>query len=49
MNFFMFRKRAIRYSPMAVKNYDIHIFEDILLRAMEENEYHFLIDAWKKP
>ena len=47
--FFMFRKRAIRYSTRTVKNYDIHIFEDILLRADEENEYYSLTDAGKKP
>ncbi|WP_298275977.1 transposase [Ferroplasma sp.] len=48
-NFFMFRKRAIKYTSMTVKNYDIHVFEDILLRAMEENEYYSLIDSGKKP
>ena len=47
--FFMFRKRAIRYSSKTIGNYDIHIFEDILLRAAEENEYYSLIDAGKNP
>ena len=47
--FFMFRKRAIRYSSKTVNNYDIHIFEDILLRATEENEYYSLLNAGKNP
>ncbi len=47
--FFMFRKRAIRYSSKTVNNYDVHIFEDILLRAAEENEYYSLMDAGKNP
>jgi len=48
-SFFMFRKRAIKYASMTVKNYDIHVFEDILLGAMEENEYYSLLSAGKKP
>ena len=47
--FFMFRKRAIRYSSKTIGNYDVHIFEDILLRAMEENEYYSLMEAGKNP
>ena len=47
--FFMFRKRAIRYSFQNAGNYRIHVFEDILLRADEENEYYSLIDAGKTP
>lgn len=46
--FFIFRKRAIRYSTQTVNNYDVHIFEDILLRTDEENEYYSLTDAGKK-
>lgn len=38
----MFRKKGIKYSSIAVKNYDISVFEDILLRAMEEGEYYSL-------
>lgn len=34
-NFFMLRKRAIIYTYMTVKKYDIHIFEVILLRRCE--------------
>ncbi|MHB8395584.1 MAG: transposase [Thermoplasmataceae archaeon] len=47
--FFMFRKRAIRYSSKTVDNYDVHLFEDILLRAAEENEYFSLVSAGKNP
>lgn len=45
----MFRKRAIRFSSHSVRTYRIHIFEDILLRAEEENEYYSLIDSGKTP
>ena len=47
--FFMFRKRAIRFSSMTVDRYRVHIFEDILLRADEENEYYALMDAGRAP
>ena len=47
--FFMFRKRAIRYSSKTIASYDVHIFEDILLRAAEENEYYSLLSAGKNP
>ncbi|MGC8629681.1 MAG: transposase [Thermoplasmata archaeon] len=48
--FFMFRKRAIKYTTKITGDkYDIHIFEDILLRANEENEYYSLMDAGKNP
>lgn len=47
--FFMFRKRAIRYSSKTIASYDVHLFEDILLRAAEENEYYSLLSAGKNP
>ena len=47
--FFMYRKRAIRYSSKTIDNYDVHIFEDILLRADEENEYYALMEKGKNP
>ncbi len=47
--FFMFRKRVIRYSSRTVHDYDVHAFEDILLRATEENEYYSLVSAGKNP
>ncbi len=47
--FFMFRKRTIRFSSRIVERYRVHIFEDILLRAAEENEYYALVDAGKAP
>ena len=47
--FFMYRKRAIRYSSKTIDNYDVHVFEDILLRADEENEYYALMEKGKNP
>ncbi len=47
--FFMFRKRTIKYAYKTVNNYTVHVFEDILLRAQEENEYYSLLDAGKNP
>ena len=47
--FFMFRKRAIRFSSKTVERYGVHIFEDILLGAEEQNEYYSLMDAGKTP
>ena len=32
-DFFMFRKRAIRYSLKKTGRYDLHIFEDLLMKA----------------
>ena len=48
-SFFMFRKRAIKFSSRTVDKYRIHLFEDILLRADEENEYYSLMDSGKTP
>ncbi len=48
-SFFIYRKSAIRYSSIIVKNWNVNIFEDILLRAEEKNEYYALLDAGKKP
>ena len=39
-DFFMFRKRAIRYSAKKTGRYDLHLFEDLLLKAYEENDYY---------
>ena len=39
----MFRKRAIRYSVKKVWKYDLHLFEDLLMKAYEENDYYELI------
>jgi transposase len=39
-DFFMFRKRAIRYSVKRAGKYDVHLFEDLLMKAYEENEYY---------
>ena len=49
VGFFMFRNRAIRFSSRTVGSYRVHVFEDILLRAAEENEYYSLMDAGKAP
>ena len=47
-DFFMFRKRAIRYSVKKTGRYDLHLFEDLLMRAYEENEYYSKISEGKK-
>ena len=47
--FFMFRKRAIRFSSHTVGTYRVHVFEDVLMRSEEENEYYSLIDAGRTP
>ena len=46
-DFFMFRKRAIRYSVKKTGRYDLHIFEDLLMKAYEENEYYARISEGK--
>ena len=46
-DFFMFRKRAIRYSVKKTGRYDLHIFEDLLMKAYEENDYYARISEWK--
>lgn len=45
----MFRKRAVRFSSQAVGRYRVHVFEDILFRAEEENQHYSLIDSGKTP
>ncbi len=45
--FFMFRKRAIRYSVKKAGKYDLHLFEDLLMKAYEENEYYGRISEGK--
>ena len=47
-DFFMFRKRAIRYSVKKTGKYDLHLFEDLLMRAYEENEYYSRISEGKQ-
>ena len=47
-DFFMFRKRAIRYSLKKTGRYDLHIFEDLLMKAYEENDYYALISEGKR-
>ena len=46
-DFFMFRKRAIRYSVKKAGRYDIHLFEDLLMKAYEENDYYSRISEGK--
>ena len=46
-DFFMFRKRAIRYSVKKAGKYDLHLFEDLLMKAYEENEYYSRISEGK--
>ena len=46
-DFFMFRKRAIRYSVKRAGKYDVHLFEDLLMKAYEENEYYGRVSEGK--
>ena len=46
--FFMFRERAIRYAVKRAGKYDLHLYEDILLKAHEENEHYARIYEGKK-
>ena len=39
-DFFIFRKRVIRYSVKKARKYDLHMFEDLLMKACEENDYY---------
>ena len=39
-DFFMFRKRAIRYSEKKTGNYGLHLFGELLMKAYEENDYY---------
>ena len=48
-DFFMFRKRAIRYSVQKRGKYDLHLFEDLLMKAYEENEYYSKVAEGKNP
>ena len=47
-DFFMFRKRAIRYSVKKAGKYDLHLFEDLLMKAYEENDYYARISEGKQ-
>ena len=47
--FFMFRKRDIRFSSHTVGTYRVNVFEDVLMRSEEENEYYSLTDAGRTP
>ena len=46
-DFFMFRKRAIRYAVRKAGRYDIHLFEDVLMKAYEENEHYAKVSEGK--
>ena len=46
-DYFMFRERAIRYSVVKRENFNLHLYEDILMRAYEENEYYARISSGK--
>ena len=46
-DFFMFRKRAVRYSVKKTGKYDLHLFEDLLMKAYEENEHYSRISEGK--
>lgn len=35
----MFRNKAIKYSSKTIGKFDTHLFEYVLMRAEEENEY----------
>ena len=47
-DFFMFRNRVIRYSVKKVWKYDLHLFEDLLMKAYDENEYYERISEGKR-
>ncbi|MCL4480262.1 MAG: hypothetical protein M1113_02100 [Candidatus Thermoplasmatota archaeon] len=44
----MFRKRAIRYSVKKAGRYDLHLFEDLFMKAYEENDYYARILEGKR-
>lgn len=46
-DFFMFRKRAIKYHVKKAGKYDLHLYEDLLMKAYEENEYYSRISEGK--
>lgn len=46
--FFMFRKRAIRHAVMKAGSYDLHVYEDILMKAQEENEHYARVSEGKR-
>lgn len=46
---FLFRKRTIRYTSYSREELHIYLFEDILLRATEENEFYNLRAAGASP
>lgn len=48
-DFFMFRKRAIRYAVRKAGRYDLHLFEDVLMKAYEENEHYAKVSEGKAP
>ena len=39
---FVYRKRVIKYMSYPYRSFRIYLYEDILLRAMEENEFYVL-------
>ena len=47
-DFFMFQKRAIRYTVKRAGRYDMHLFEDLLMKAYEENDYYARISEGKR-
>ena len=47
-SFFMFRKRAIRYSAKKGGKYDLHLFEDLPIKANEENGCYARISEGKR-
>ncbi|MGP6207079.1 transposase [Cuniculiplasma sp. SKW3] len=47
-DFFMFRNRAIRDSVKKTGKYDLHLFEDLLMKAYRENDYYARISEGKR-
>jgi transposase len=42
LGWFIFRKRTIKYASYPYQSFHVYLFEDILLRATEENEFYNL-------
>ena len=47
-DFFMFRKPAIKYIVKKAGKYDMHPFENLLIKTYEENDYYGRISEGKR-